>query len=279
MELIKRGQISAGQDGAIWGGLLFRFETRGQCHVYDLSREEIPEVGSFRLDRWEEICPHSNSVAFGGEYYSEGDEFPLLYSNIYNNHAKAEDPLEGVCCVYRITRQGASFQSTLVQLLRIGFTGNDALWGIHGNIRPYGNFAPDREKGLLYAFTMRDADQVTRYFAFPMPGCREGAPDEKLGVPMRILSESEIMFQFDCPYHRFVQGACVHEGLIYSLEGFTNDAVNAPAFRIIDPQARCQKAFVLCADLGAAVEPECIDFQGKLCWYSDAHGNLYNLLF
>ena len=85
MELLHRGTICRGQDGAIWGDLLFRFSSSGDCRVYDLSRDGIPEVGAFRLDRWETLCPHSNSVSFGADYWAEGDEYPLLYSNIYNN--------------------------------------------------------------------------------------------------------------------------------------------------------------------------------------------------
>jgi len=85
MELVFRGTVAPGQDGAVWGDFLFRFDHKGHCHVYDLTGEDIPKVGSFRLDRWETLCPHSNSVSFGADYWTEGDEFPLLYSNIYNN--------------------------------------------------------------------------------------------------------------------------------------------------------------------------------------------------
>lgn len=273
MELLHRGTISPGQDGAIWGNLLFRFESRGQCHVYDLSREGFPEVDTFLLDRWETLCPHSNSVSFGAEYWADGDEFPLLYSNIYNNYAKAENRLEGVCCVYRIFRENGAFQSTLVQLLKVCFVNDDSLWGIGNNIRPYGNFVVDRENRILYAFTMRDQEQTTRYFAFPLPDARAGFQDGWA----RICTLKEPLFYFDTPYHRFVQGACVHRGRILSLEGFTGSTENPPAIRVIDPQERRQVDFCLCKDLGSDVEPECVDFQGETCWYSDSEGNLYEL--
>ena len=279
MHIIHKGTIHGGQDGAIFGNLLFRFENRGQCHIYDLADETLPEIGQFRLDRWEEICPHSNSVFFGNEYFAPGDPFPLLYSNIYNNHAKDANRLEGVCCVYRVCRTEAGFENKLVQLLRVDFVDDDSLWGIGDNIRPYGNFIADTEKGILYAFTMRDQDQITRYFAFPMPKHYEGKPESISGVPVRALTKEDILFSFDCPYHHFIQGSCVHKGLIYSLEGFTNNQTNPPAFRVIDPQARSQKDFILCADLGITVEPECIDFLGDQCWYSDVDGELFNLIF
>lgn len=273
MELTRLGTIRHGQDGAIWGNLLFRLDHQGRCYVYDLNRDGFPEVGYFRLDRWETLCPHSNSVTFGPDYWAEGDEFPLLYSNIYNNYAKAENRLEGTCCVYRIFRENGVFKSTLVQLLKVCFVADEALWGIGDNIRPYGNFVVDRENRILYAFTMRDKEQTTRYFAFPLPDVRAGFQDGWL----RICTLEEPLFWFDAPYHRFIQGACVHNGNIISVEGFTGSEQNPPALRVIDPRKREQVAFCLFADMGSRVEPECVDFQGDTCWYSEGRGNLYEL--
>ena len=85
------------------------------------------------------------------------------------------------------------------------------------------------------------------------------------------------LFFFDTPYHRFIQGACVHGGKILSLEGFTGSGENPPAIRVIDPQSKQQVDFCLCRDMGTDVEPECVDFQGDTCWYSDYQGTLYEL--
>lgn len=279
MRLIYRGQISPQQDGAIWGELLFRFDARGNCRVHSLAREGFPEVGAFALDRRETLCPHSNAVFFGVHYARPGDEFPLLYSNVYNTYSRQPDRREGMCCVYRLFREEGVFRTALAQVLKVGFREQEALWGIGDNVRPYGNFTLDREKGVLYAFTMRDREQTTRYFALPLPDPREGTVDPALGVPVRTLEAEEILFRFDTPYHRYVQGACCHRGLVYSLEGFTDNRENPPALRIIDPEGRCQRDKVLFETLGTTVEPECIDFQGELCWYSDCRGNLYNLIF
>ena len=112
MKITRLAKIHWGQDGAIWGDELFRFDHKGECHVFKLSElgdgEDEPSPSAvFVLDRADELAPHSNAVFFGTEYYEEGDEFPLLYSNIYNNYADAEDKLIGVCCVYRLLRDGA----------------------------------------------------------------------------------------------------------------------------------------------------------------------------
>ena len=107
MKIKHIANIKTGQDGAIYKDYLFRFDGRGNGKIYsllgvDFSSEEsieLEQIGKVTLDRAEEIVPHSNAVFFGTEYAVEGDEFPLLYSNIYNNYAKAENKLCGVTCV------------------------------------------------------------------------------------------------------------------------------------------------------------------------------------
>ena len=80
------------QDGAIYGDYLFRFSSKGGCRVYNISKitcesdtSELLPIAKFTLDKAEIIVPHSNAVVFGNEFYDAGDEFPLLYSNIYNS--------------------------------------------------------------------------------------------------------------------------------------------------------------------------------------------------
>lgn len=283
MKMEKIGKICIGQDGAVWGRFLFRFKSDGECCVYDLDAlpadkaAEAAAISRFRLDKAEVLAPHSNAVVFGSEYAAEGDEFPLLYSNIYNNYAKEEDRLEGLCCVYRLRREGLQFYTELVQLIQIGFTKDPHLWCSENgqDVRPYGNFVIDRESGRYYAFTMRDGAEATRYFAFRLPKSDDGCVDDRFGVRKVVLTAEDILDSFDCPYHRYLQGACVREGLIYSLEGFTNDPMNLPLLRIIDPQARRQRATY---SLGE-IEPELIDFSGERGYYADHDGNLYEIRF
>ena len=203
MQITQIAKIKGSQDGAIFGNYLFRFDTRGQCNVYNMAdfkksdeiQASVP-VDSFVLDKAEVIVPHSNAVCFGTEYYAEGDEFPLLYSNIYNNYAKAEDPLVGVCCVYRIQREDNKFTTTLVQVIKVGFVNDYNLWRSStepADVRPYGNFTIDTETNMLYAFTMRDAAKATRYFAFDMPKLADGVFNEKYGVNVVTLSGMRIL--------------------------------------------------------------------------------------
>lgn len=284
MKITQIAKICGGQDGAIFENFLFRFDHKGSCTVYDLSTlpefngDKAEPIAGFTIG--EEPIPHSNAVCFGKQYYAEGDEFPLLYSNIYNNYRAAEDPLRGVCCVYRITRKEERFSAKLVQLIKIGFIEYSNLWlSSEADKRPYGNFLVDPQRDRYYGFTMRDAADSTRYFVFDLPNVFEGEPDEVYGVKSVVLGAEDIKGYFDCEYHRFLQGGCVNNGKIYSTEGFTESCDNPPALRVISLDDEKQELFVPFGDFGLTVEPELIDFWGETCCYADNHGNLYTIEF
>lgn len=289
MKLTQIGKMAYGaQDGAIWGDFAFRFNADGQCRVFDArpldnatesAPADLPLLASFAVNPAEPLVPHFNAVVFGTEYYADGDQFPLLYANIYNNYAKAEDRLEGTCCVYRLTRNDLHFSMKLVQVIRIGFT-KDPLWisdEEKPDVRPYGNFVIDRDKNLLHVFTMRDADHKTRYFTFRLPKLSEGVPCDVWGVPVVTLEKEDIQNWFDTDYHLFMQGACCHGGLVYSSEGFNKDV--PPSLRVIDPAAGVQLHAVNLVDLGYEIEAEWIDFRNGVCYYSDARGNIFSADF
>ena len=282
MEMKRLGKVVFGQDGAIFGGFLFRFDHRGNCTVYklaEISEESVP-YAKFTLGSADILAPHSNSVMFGKNYYSEEDEFPLLYTNVYNNYQGCENKLKGVTCVYRIERKENVFSSSLVQIIEIGFT-EDPVWASANgkDVRPYGNFVIDTENDIYYAFTMRDEDNTTRFFSFSLPKIDDGEPDSLYGVNKAVLEKPDILDYFDCEYQRYIQGACFKDGIIYSTEGFTNDNINRPAIRLIDTKAKCQKAVYYFSDFGTTIEPELVDFDGDDCYYGDTVGNVYKLRF
>ncbi len=267
------------QDGAIYGDYLFRFNAKGLCRVYDAcglsaGAQNLTRIAEFRISETDPLVPHFNAVCFGTEFFAEGDEFPLMYANLYNNYAKEENRREGVCCVYRVLRSGTEFSMTLVQLIRIGFT-DDAVWrSADGkDVRPYGNFVVDTEKNLLHVFTMRDADHTARYFTFRLPTLAESVPDGEFGIPSVTLGKEDILSQFDTEYHLYIQGACCHNGLIYSSEGFNER--RPPALRVIDPAEKKQIRHMPLMDYGYAVEAEWIDFYDGKCYYSDVHGTIF----
>ena len=282
MQIKKIGKIVTGQDGAVFGGELFRIDAVGNIKVYDIADigENTKPKAELKLDKAEQICPHSNSVCFGTKYYAEGDKYPLLYTNIYNNYAKSEDKLIGVTCVYRIERDGEGFKTTLVQLIEIGFVEDAELWRAtpeaHG-VRPYGNFLVDPDDGSFWAYTMVNEERGTKYYRFNTPEAREGVLDERLGVPRAVLNKEDILDSFDGAYARFIQGGIIHGGKLYSVEGFISEP-NLPTMRIVDLKAKTEEVYNL-TELGITEEPELIDFFDGVCYFSDWHGTVYTVSF
>ncbi|MBQ6905806.1 MAG: hypothetical protein IJN75_02200 [Clostridia bacterium] len=279
MIIKKIGKIIGGQDGAVCGTELFRFDTKGKCTVFDLSEldhneEKILSPKSvFFLDKLDLVTPHSNAVFFGTEYYDVTDTYPILYTNVYNNYSASNDKRMGMLLAYRLQKINVGYKTTLLQIIKIGFT-EDIVWKSnekeHG-VRPYGNFVA--ENGLLFAFVMRNEENGTRFFKFKLPSVRDGEASQD-GVAQLVLEKTDILEYFDLPYFRFVQGATMHNGKIYSTEGFTGDTLNQPAIRVIDTKTKTEVYYNIMKQ-GYPDEAEMIDHLDDKCLYSDINGNLY----
>ncbi len=275
-----------GQDGAIYGGYLFRFESDGECWVHTM--EPHREVANFILDKRDIIKPHCNSVCFGTEFYSEGDEFPLLYANVYNNYNGQEDCRAGMCCVYRVKHEGESFSTELVQIIKIGFVDDFELWRSMedmSDIRPFGNFTVDTDRDKYYAFVMRDKYRTTRFFEFDMPRLGDGEYSEEYGVNTVTLTESDIKSRFDCDYAHYLQGACYCDGKIFSVEGGTVPQgqglkyPHQPRLMIVDLINKKQLSSFRFFDVGLDWEPEFISAYNNRLYYSDVRGHIFSLTF
>jgi hypothetical protein len=226
------------------------------------------------LDKADEYKPHSNAVCFGNQYYDRGDEFPLLYANIYNNYNKDQytDKMAGTVCVYRIQRTDSTrFKSTLVQIIKIDFANNEP-WRSEWNEEqkaftdrsPWGNFIVDTDNSKLWAFVTRDHNQTTRFFCFDLPVVSNGGSTELIK-----LKTSNIERYFDVPYAWYLQGACYRDGKIYSTEGMGTDE-NPTRIRVIDLEKGIEDSVVdLYSDKAYMREAEFIDFQNEVCWYGD----------
>ncbi len=264
--------LGFGQDGAIYNGYLFRFDSEGCCRVYKLADSSM--LCQFTIDKKYVMLPHSNSVTFGNEFYSPLDEFPLIYSNVYNNYAHIkEDRREGVLCVYRLLRDGNVFSAELVQIIRIGFSHTDKwMSSDRSDRRPYGNFAIDREKSILWAATMRDQERKTRFFSFALPKSDQGEKN-KDGVREYTLAENDIISSFDAEYINFMQGMTFHRGYIYSVEGFTND-IRHPGLRIFDTVSGKQSLYKDLTEINIVREPEFIEVYDEKTYFIDNAGSM-----
>ncbi len=270
--------VCPGQDGAICGDYLFRFNTSGGCTAYSIAEQK--EIGTFQLPKTDLLLPHSNSVCFGAERAAQEDEFPLLYTNVYNSYEKESDCKEGVCLVYRLQRSGTAFSAELVQVIQIGFVEELDYWKsvATGESRPFGNFTVDKENRKIYAFTMRDREHITRYFRFTLPALADGKWNDIYGCKVVTLGIGDIESQFDCPYSNFLQGTCFHGGMLYSTEGF-GSAAHPALMQIIDPTQKTPAGVIDLQGLGFGEEPEFVDFCGDILYYIDAHGDIVTFRF
>ncbi len=271
-----------GQDGAIYNGYVIRFGSFGKGWVSRLDTQEI--LCRFELDRNEEFMPHSNAVFFGTERYDERDEFPLLYTNLYNNYSSEEDRREGTLCVYRLLRNGNEFSTTLVQIIRIGFVEDRALWKSmedDSDIRPYGNFVQDTDTNKLYAFVIRDKERITRYFEFQMPKLSDGVFSEEYGLPIVTLEKKDIEAVFDGAYAYYIQGACIYDSMLYSIEGgtiqHTENPTCPPRLQMMDLKKHKQIGDIPLWKFGFMVEPEFISYYDGKLYYADGLGALFVL--
>lgn len=200
------------QDGAIYGDAIIEVGSTGYYTVQNIDGLVLKEQTA--LDQRESIAPHANSVCFGTERYDVGDNFPIFYNNAYNNTALPK----GACYAYRLKND---YTTTLLQSIQIGFTA-DNIWSDGNDIRPYGNFIVDTDNNKLYAFTMKDDIQKTRFFKFALPTLSQGSSV--------ILGVSDIEDYFDVDYMYLLQGACYFNGKIYATSG--NDSVRAGSSKL-----------------------------------------------
>ncbi len=271
--LNKLGKIRGGQDGAIFDDKIFRFDTNGCGVVARL--DTLEEVAKIRLEG--EVVPHCNSVSFSDEYFAEGDELPLLWANVYNNYQNSENRREGQCCIFRLTREDGIYVGRLVGIVKIGFVEDTERWisPSKKDPRPYGNFVVDTVRGELCVFVMRLDANVTKHYIFELPRLADFV--EVDGLPTLVLTESMVKREFETPYMRFMQGGAVRDGLLVSSEGFTNSLENPPALRCIDTLKGEELLCLKLVERGYTVEAELVEFVGDALYYSDAHGDLFEV--
>lgn len=204
---ISTGLSMAGQDSAIASdGHIMTFTNNGYYQVIDISGQQLKAQTA--LDQQATIAPHSNCAFFGTEKYDEDDLYPLVYTNAYNTAGLPK----GTFYAYRLKND---LTTEFLQTIKIGFTEENIWTGGSTNVRPYGNFLMDTDNGKLYAYTMIDNLQVTRFFRFSMPELSDGATV--------TLQESDVEDYFDVPYFYYIQGGCYYKGKIYASCGFTAD--------------------------------------------------------
>ena len=115
---------------------------------------------------------------------------------------------------------------------------------------------------------MYSSRKLTYWHKFDLPKVTDGVWDETCGCYVKTLQIDDITDQWTTPLQNYAQGACAHDGLIWSTEGFTaTSGTNLARMRVIDPSVKAQIAvFNFYAD-DDPIEPEFIDFYNGRCYY------------
>ena len=274
----KLGTMGLSQDGAVSGDYLMRLNASGVSSVYYMPERRYAATLYLDQNALDRFTPHSNCACFGCTYFAEGDEFPLFYTNAYNNYDTSLDRLFGTIGVYRITRDGRRFSAEIVQIIRIGFDQDTSLWlsGIGADRSPYGNMVIDTDNGKMWFFVTRDEPKTTRFFCFDIPSPGDGTYSEQFGVNLVVLRKEDIIRMFDVPYSYYLQGACYHDGRIYSTEGM-GTGVNPDVIRVIDLENAVEDSVIDLFSDGYWKDVEFIDFYNGDCYLGDISQTMYIL--
>lgn len=249
------------QDGAIYDGKNFVANAHGTVYIKNVATGEA--VQTMTLDKKDILDPHSNALSF-----STRNDALHLYTNIYSNYKSDTDKHIGECCVYRLTESGGTWSNTLEQIIKVGFIDDSNYWPPSTEERPYGNFVVDDENNLLYVYVLYKTINKISWFKFDLPAVTEGVQNSTYGCPVYTLEASAILSTWTTAYQEYIQGACVHKGLIYSTSGAGGQWGDA-VLSVVDPAKKTVVAKFDFHKDDNAVEPESIDFDGDVCYYGD----------
>ena len=252
------GQISRDLAGLVIG--TGQWLPAGTHITKDLILSAAPDTDHISLIAYNNEDPTYEAAYSGNILY--------VYSNVYNNYSSQSDKHIGECCVYEVHGAANVWANSLVQVLKVGFINDLDHWPAASESRPYGNFLVDEENEFLYVYVMYSSKKQTYWYKFDLPDVSDGVWDEGYDCYVKILDITDVKDQWTTPLQNYVQGACVHDGLIWSTEGFSaTSGTNLARMRIIDPSRKSQIAvFNFYAD-GDPVEPEFIDFYNGRCYY------------
>ena len=261
------GQVSKDLAGLVIG--TGQWLPAGTHITKDMILSAAPETDHISLIAYNNEDPTYEAAYSGDVLY--------VYSNVYNNYASQSDKHIGECCVFEVHGAANVWANSLVQVLKVGFIDDLDRWPAASESRPYGNFLVDEEKECLYVYVMYSSKKLTYWYKFDLPDVSDGVWDEDYDCYVKTLKITDVKDQWTTPLQNYVQGACVHDGLIWSTEGFSaTSGTNLARMRIIDPSRKSQIAvFHFYAD-GDPVEPEFIDFYDGKCYYGSVK-QMYNI--
>lgn len=250
------------QDGCVYNNYLFTFDSEGKCFVFDLTNKEL--LCSTILPNVNGLLPHSNCVCFGKKM-NEDDEFPLLYTNVYNNYSNNEETY-GLCFVYKITKTNiCSFSFRHIQTIKVSFIDSVFWHNNSNNNSPYGNFLVYDD--FLFVYLNIFGSKITRFFKFPLPLINPNFSG------ITYLDINNVIDIKDFILFKYIQGGTIYNDYLYSLEGF-----NESCLRIINLTNDSLQSVELTNTI-CNKEPEFISFLNNYLIIGDVDGHLYYCYF
>lgn len=248
------------QDGAIYDGKSFVGDANGTIYIKTAATGEA--IQAMALDKNDVLTVHSNAVAISTRTGVH------LYSNVYSNYKSAEDKHIGECCVYSLSEASGVWSNALAQIIKIGFLADETYWPPETEPRPYGNFVVDDENNILYAYVLYSGKKKIYWYKFNLPEVTAGAQSSVYGCPVCTLTTADILDSWQTEYLEYIQGGCVHDGLIWSTSG-ADGYWGRAKMSVIDPEKKTTIATFNFWDDDNAVEPEYVAFDGDVLYYGD----------
>ena len=179
------------QAGDCYGDYFFQFENNNaRVLISNLKTKRF--LGMVTLSS--NSKNHCNNVSFSRIFYDTDDEFPLLYvsgspSGTYN-HVQ----------VYRIQKMDNTFTISKVQEIVLPKSNSD-------NNLYWTGAVMDNENGFMYVYANNQGAQIAKF----------NIPD--IMQKEIALTDEDILEQFTVATFRHQQGAVIHNGMMYVMDG------------------------------------------------------------
>lgn len=238
------------QGAAAYGKYFFQFSDHMEnVGVYDLDEKKLIGVTSLQKNE----LYHCNNAGFGKEFWSEEDEFPLLYVSMENIDAHC-------ALVFRVQKADGAFVFTIVQTIRYPDPRTGGAY--------YPNSVVDGENGLIYVMGYTEnsyekkKNNRIRVTKFGLPG--KDTSDVQ-------LKAEDALDDFEVESVTATQGAIVRKGIIYQVYGFGGKSF----LKLLDSDKKEYIATVRLPKYKFRAEPECLVYYNGALFCADVNGVVY----
>lgn len=199
--------------------------------IYDMANYKIDEV---ILDCGVDTSYHCNTIAFGTDFYSKKDKYPLLYISMENPDVHCTN-------VYRLIRKSNRYVTSKVQEIIFPSAKECGVYLPnsyidHNNVIEQDGLALHQAYLYYSGYTQnsykKSDDNKLRYFRFPLPKAANEDQDYDFTIKLKdqVLSQIEKGLYHDVPSETATQGGFIANGYLYQTFAFHDN----PIMRILN---------------------------------------------